>query len=146
MNVHLFPINTIINDPHKQTFSYQNMNLLHALRSTHDYFLSTGFLVNMLNLLCWSLSVKHRVLSWYMVLSMRKRAFGHMRTEKAQISLRIRAVWSGPSLSANRIIWYYRTYGWRANARMILWACAGWIRIWTFCACSKSLFRLTPFI
>ena len=31
-----------------------------------------------------------------------------MRTAKAQISLRIRAVWSGPSLSANRIIGYYR--------------------------------------
>ena len=31
----------------------------------------------------------------------RKRVFGHMRTAKAQISLRIRAVWSGPSLTAN---------------------------------------------
>ena len=41
---------------------------------------------------------------------MRKFVFGHMRTVKAQISLRIRAVWSGPSLSANRIIGFYRMY------------------------------------
>ena len=58
--------------------------------------------------------------------AMRKRAFGHMRTAKAQISLRIRAVWSGSSLSANRIISYYRMYEWRANTKMILFACAGW--------------------
>ena len=32
---------------------------------------------------------------------MGKRVFGHMRAAKAQISLRIRAAWSGPSLSAN---------------------------------------------
>ena len=31
-----------------------------------------------------------------------------MGTAKAQISLRIRAVWSGPSLSANKIIGYYK--------------------------------------
>ena len=41
---------------------------------------------------------------------MRKRVFGHMRTAKPQISLRIRAVWSGFLLSANRIIGYYRVY------------------------------------
>ena len=34
----------------------------------------------------------------------RKRAFMHMRTAKAQISLRIRAVCLGSSLSANRIM------------------------------------------
>ena len=34
-----------------------------------------------------------------------KNAFGHM-TEKAQISLHICSVWSGPTLSANRIIKY----------------------------------------
>ena len=46
---------------------------------------------------------------------------------QAQISLRrclrIRAVWSAPSLSANRII---ATDEWRAKTRMILCACAGW--------------------
>ena len=51
-----------------------------------------------------------------------------MRTVKAQISLRIRAVWSGQSLSAYIIIGYYRMYEWSAKARMILCACA---------ACSK---------
>ena len=40
--------------------------------------------------------------------TMRKRVSGHLRTAKAQTSLRIRAVWSGPSLSANRILKYYR--------------------------------------
>ena len=34
--------------------------------------------------------------------------FEYTLTAKAQISLRIRAVWSGPSLPANRIIGYYR--------------------------------------
>ena len=56
----------------------------------------------------------------------RKRIFGHMRTSKAQISLRIRAVWSKFSLSANRIIRYHRMYQWRAKARMGPCACAGW--------------------
>ena len=32
-----------------------------------------------------------------------QRVFGHMWTVKAQISLRIRAAWSGPSLSTDRI-------------------------------------------
>ena len=35
-------------------------------------------------------------------------------------------VWSGPSLSTNRIIRYYRMYEWKAKALMILCACAGW--------------------
>ena len=39
------------------------------------------------------------------VSTMRNRVFGHMRTAKAQVSLRIRVVWPGPPLSANRIIW-----------------------------------------
>ena len=42
-----------------------------------------------------------------------------VRIEKAQISLCICTVWSGPSLSTNRIIGYYRMYKWRAKARMI---------------------------
>ena len=49
---------------------------------------------------------------------------GHVRLAKAQISLRIRAVWSGPSLSANRIIRYYRMNGQTVSAWMILCACA----------------------
>ena len=69
----------------------------------------------------------------YMGRSMRKRVFGHMRTAKTQISLRIRAVWSGPSLSANRISGYYKMYEWRAKARMILCACAGWSDSTHFC-------------
>ena len=36
--------------------------------------------------------------------AMRKRVFRHMLAEKAQISLRIRAVWSGSLLFAKRII------------------------------------------
>ena len=51
---------------------------------------------------------------------------GHMQTAKAQISLRICAVWSEHSLSDNRILRYYRIYEWGAMARMILCACAGW--------------------
>ena len=35
---------------------------------------------------------------------MRKHVYGHMRTAKAQIRLRISAVWSGPSFSASRFI------------------------------------------
>ena len=43
----------------------------------------------------------------------------YMRTAKAQISQRIHAIWSGPSLSADRIIGYYRMYEWRAKAPMV---------------------------
>ena len=50
---------------------------------------------------------------------MRKCVFGHMRTAKAQISLRICAVLSGPSMSATIIIGYYRMYEWKAKAQMI---------------------------
>ena len=57
---------------------------------------------------------------------MRRRVLEHMRIAKTQISLRICAVWSRPSLSAVRIVGYNRMYQWRANARMILCTCAGW--------------------
>ena len=63
----------------------------------------------------------------FMGLAERNRLSVQMRTEKAQISLSIRAVWSGPSLSANRIIGHYRMYKWRANTQMRLCACAEWI-------------------
>ena len=56
---------------------------------------------------------------------MQKHVFRHMRTAKAQISLRIHAVWSGPSLSANRISGYYRMFQCKAYAQMRLYACAG---------------------
>ena len=49
-----------------------------------------------------------------------------MQTAKAQLGLYIYAVWSGPSLSANRMVRYYRRYECRAKAQMILCACAGW--------------------
>ena len=57
---------------------------------------------------------------------MRKRIFGHMRTANAQISLRIRAVWSGPSMSANRIIGYHKMCEWKIQVRMVFCVCAGW--------------------
>ena len=57
----------------------------------------------------------------YMGHAMRK----HMRTAEVQISLRIRAVWSGPSQSAIRITGYYSVYQWRAKTRMRPCACAG---------------------
>ena len=62
-------------------------------------------------------------------------------TANAQISLRIRAIWSGPSLSANRITGYNNVWmeskGLDDTLRMrkMIW-------IWTFCACSNTLFRL----
>ena len=58
--------------------------------------------------------------------AMRKHDFRHIRTAKDQIRLSIGAVGSGPSLSANRIIGYYRLFEWRAKYRVILWACARW--------------------
>ena len=74
---------------------------------------------------------------------MRKRVFGHMRTVKAQISLRIRADWSGPSLSANKIIRYYKMYECRRKARMILCACARGSGPANVAHVRWALFRLT---
>ena len=50
----------------------------------------------------------------------------HMWTVKAQISLCIRTVWSGPSLSTNTIIGYYRLYEWSPKSWMVLCTFAGW--------------------
>ena len=69
-----------------------------------------------------------------------KWVFRHMWTPKAQISLPILAVWSGPLLSTNRTIGHYRMYQWRANAWMRLCTCVGWIWICAFCACFKIHF------
>ena len=66
----------------------------------------------------------------------------NMEMLKAKISKHIHTVWSGSSLSANKIIKYYRMYEQRAKARMILCTCTGWIWICAFCACSKTQFRL----
>ena len=54
--------------------------------------------------------------------------FGHKWTAKAKISLCIHAVWSGPSLSTNRITGHYRMYQWRANAWMRFYSCIGWMQ------------------
>ena len=58
--------------------------------------------------------------------AMRKRVYIGMETSKVKISLRILAVWSGPSLSANWIIGYCIMYEWRAKAQLIFCAWAGW--------------------
>ena len=43
----------------------------------------------------------------HLVRVMWKCVFGHIQTAKTHISLRIRAVWSGPSMSVNRTTGYY---------------------------------------
>ena len=48
--------------------------------------------------------------SFHLGRAKQKRVFGHMRTANAKISLRIRIVWSGPSLPTNRIIGYLRMF------------------------------------
>ena len=74
--------------------------------------------------------------------TMRKYVYRHMLTAKAQISLHIRAVWSGPSLSANRI-WILKKVWMESKdaddalyMHRMIWICA-------FCLCSKVLFHLT---
>ena len=69
-----------------------------------------------------------------------KRVFEHMRTAKAQISLRIRAVWSGPLLSAKKKS--SDTKECFSGEKMPEWDCAlcRIMRIRTFCACSKRPF------
>ena len=62
----------------------------------------------------------------YMERTIRKRVFVHVRTTKAQISLCIHTVWTGPPLSANRIAGYYRMFQLRAKTRIILCDCTGW--------------------
>ena len=47
------------------------------------------------------------------------RFFGHMRSAEAKICLRIRAVWSGLSVSANKIIGYYQV-AYKSNKLLIL--------------------------
>ena len=70
----------------------------------------------------------------------RKHVYGHMRTANAQIRLRIRAVWSGPSLSANRIVGYYRMFQRKANAQMSFRACAEWCKSTHFAHARRNFF------
>ena len=70
----------------------------------------------------------------------RKHVFGHILTANAQISLCIWAVWSGPTLSANRIIGYYRIY---EEVWIILSTCAGWSESAQFAHVWRNFFRLT---
>ena len=60
-------------------------------------------------------------MTFYNGCAKRKHVLGHT---SAQISMHIRAVWSGLSLSSNRSMGYYRMYGWTAKTRMILCTCA----------------------
>ena len=53
--------------------------------------------------------------------AMWKRVFGHMRLAKAQISLRIRAVWSGPLMPAAWIIGYHRIIGYYSITKTYLY-------------------------
>ena len=66
--------------------------------------------------------------------------YWHMQTAKAQISLGIHSVWSGPSLSTNRIIGYYRLYLWRAKVWIILYPFPGWSESANFAQVWRHLF------
>ena len=81
--------------------------------------------------------------TWHFDRAMRKRVFRHIRIAKAQISLRIYAGWSGPSLSADRIIGYYRMYESRANVGFVRCACAGWAESAYFAHARRHFIRLT---
>ena len=63
----------------------------------------------LINLTTGSISVNND-LCWVYGGAIRKRVFTLLQTANAQISLRIRSVWSGPSLFANRSIGHYRLY------------------------------------
>ena len=72
--------------------------------------------------------------------AMQKCVFGLMRIAKSQISLPIRAVWSAPLLSANRIIGYYRMLQWTTIARMRPCACAEWCESTHFAHAQRHFF------
>ena len=69
----------------------------------YKLYLKVLMLTNTYSLCPWYYFIRWSSM-YYVGRVMRKRVFGHTGTAKAQINLRIRAVWSGPSLSANRII------------------------------------------
>ena len=74
---------------------------------------------------------------------MRKRVFGQMRSPRSA---------SGPSLSANRIIGYYKMYEWREKVRTILCSCAGWpesanfAHVWRHLFAWRGLFVKLPLV
>ena len=87
------------------------------------------------------------VSTYYIIMgSALRKVSGHLRTAKAQIRLRIRAVWSEPLLSANRITEDYKMYQFKSNVKMILWGSMGWIWICAIGACSMTPFRLARII
>ena len=61
------------------------------------------------------------------------------RKAKAKIRLRVRAL-SRTFPVLNRIIGYHRRFQYRANARMTLCACMGWLWICASCTCWKTPF------
>ena len=113
-------------EPYRNYPKYQNKSWHHLMMCTKntDWLVYTLIILG-LHCLLWLLGglYKRNLILVYLALSglfvqilmsraMRKCVFGHMRTAKAQISLRIRAGWSGPLLSANRRLEYYRMYKW----------------------------------
>ena len=83
----------------------------------HTYYIWTTFVIKWPRLLCndhafyiWTTYITYGPCLIYMGRAMRKCIFGLVRTAKSQISLHIRAVWSGTLLSAKRIIRQYRRY------------------------------------
>ena len=73
----------------------------------------------------------------------RKHVFGHMQITKAQINLLFRAVWSWPSLPANRLVGHYRMLlvkskgpGGTLRMHRLIW-------IFAVCACSRALVLLS---
>ena len=64
--------------------------------------------------------------TFYIMRNARKGPLSNLRTTQAQISLRISAGWSGPSLSAYRINGYCRICWQTENAQVRLHGCACW--------------------
>ena len=91
-----------------------------------------------LSRLCFS-----RIRNLYTSRAMRRRVLRHMQTAKAQISMRIHAAWSGPSLSANRVIRHCRMLQQRTNALMWLEVRADWYKSLHFWLAGRHFFRLT---
>ena len=74
---------------------------------SHLFFLSIVFLIRQKKKICW-ISKNASVLGYQLSHVTRKSALRPMRTTKAQISLRIHAVWSAPLLFAAKIsrLWF----------------------------------------
>ena len=109
------PNTTSEKNVHEQLFNYLlNADVLKGLAGWQTviapYFILTARQLEPWNVF-WYLKITVITVYFFWILlfvrdvgrTVRKHVCGHMRTAKAQIRLRIRAVWSGPSLSANRI-------------------------------------------